>query len=90
MPRTRAGLIVSFSISCGQVRWPGSIRAVTQIGSSVSRPMMPLGAWSSSRIFFSGACGAWSVAITSSVPSLQAGEDRLARRRRVRSGGAIL
>ena len=25
-----------------------------QIGSSVSRPMMPLGAWSSSRIFFSG------------------------------------
>ena len=27
MPRTRAGLIVSFSMSCGQVRWPGSIRA---------------------------------------------------------------
>ena len=27
MPSTLAGLIVSFSISCGQVRWPGSIRA---------------------------------------------------------------
>ena len=29
-----------------------------QIGTSGSRPIMPLGAWSSSRIFFSGACGA--------------------------------
>ena len=66
---TRAGLIVSFSMSCGQVRWPGSMRATTQIGSRVSRPMTPLGAWSSSRVFFSGAWGAWSLAITSSVPS---------------------
>ena len=32
MPRMRAGLIVSFSMSCGQVRWPGSIRDTTQIG----------------------------------------------------------
>ena len=38
--------------------------------------MMPNGAWSSSRSFFSGACGEWSLAITSSVPSLQPGDQR--------------
>ena len=30
---------------------------------------MPKGAWSNSRIFFSSECGAWSVQITSIVPS---------------------
>ena len=41
-PEHRAGLMVSFSMSWGQVRKPGSIKALIQIG-MVSSPLMPLG-----------------------------------------------
>src|SRR5262249_10081597 len=36
MPRTRAGLTVIFSMTCGQVRMPGSISALMQTGRNVS------------------------------------------------------
>jgi hypothetical protein len=89
MPSTAAGLTVVLAISWGQLRWPGSTRCVTQMGRNVSSPTMPFGHWSSSRAFFSGACGAWSVASTLRVPSVSPA--RIASTSRwVRSGGAIL
>ena len=50
---------------------------------------MPNGARSSSRIFFSGACGAWSVAMISIVPSLRP-PITASTSLQVRSGGFIL
>ena len=59
------------------------------IGIKVSRPTMPNGAWSISRIFFSRAWGAWSVAMISIVPSLSP-PITASTSLQVRSGGFIL
>jgi hypothetical protein len=51
--RILAGPAVSFSMSCGHVKCPGSTSVSAQIGSSVSRPTMPAGARSISPLFLS-------------------------------------
>ena len=56
-PRIFAGFAASFATSCGHDSFPVSTSVVTASGSSVSRPTMPKGAWSSSRCFFSDASG---------------------------------
>jgi D-3-phosphoglycerate dehydrogenase len=57
--------------------------------SAVSSPSIPGGASSKGRSFASGACGAWSVAMTSSVPSFRPSIIACTSAS-VRSGGAIL
>ena len=68
---------------------PGSTSSVSTTASAVSSPIVPGGDRSNSASFSSTACGAWSVAIASIVPSASpsaAPRDP----RRVRSGGCTL
>ena len=89
MPRMRAGQLVSFSMSCGQVRWPGSISDRMQIGKQRLQADDADGGLVQLADLFSGACGAWSLAITSRVPSLSPAI-RACTSSWVRSGGFIL
>ena len=55
---------------------PVSTSLVIATASAVSTPSIPGGASSNGRSFVSGACGAWSVAMASIVPSAIAGGER--------------
>ena len=59
------------------------------MGSAVCKPNMPGGAWLKGRSFDSGACGAWSVATASMVPSHNPAMTA-ATSSSVRSGGLTL
>ena len=68
-PSSFAGLALIFSMSWLSVMWPSLTSLVLLTQNAVSKPLMPLAAmWNSTR-FSSSWCGAWSVAIASSVPS---------------------
>ena len=59
------------------------------MGSAVCSPSMPGGAWSNGTSLASGACGAWSVATASIVPS-HSPATTAATSSAVRSGGFTL
>ena len=65
---------------------PGSTSSVSTTARAVSSPVVPGGAWSNSCSFSSGACGAWSVATASTVPSPSPARSA-SRCSAVRSGG---
>ena len=64
-----------------QVDQAGLDQPVRMTARAVSRPIVPGGAWSNSRSFSSGACGAWSVATASIVPAARASAARPDARR---------
>ncbi|VWM12125.1 Uncharacterised protein [Collinsella intestinalis] len=68
---------------------PVLTRLVITRPSAVSRPVMPNGASSNSRDFSQSECGAWSVAIVSTVPSMTPAMSASASAA-VRSGGFTL
>ena len=67
---------------------PGTTSSVWSTGKAVSSPVVPMGASSNGTSFSSRACGAWSVATQSMVPSHSAAI-RAVRSASVRSGGFI-
>ena len=80
-----AGRTLIFSMSSVNVKTPVFTSAVYAAANDISIPMEPFGACRKSA-FSSGVCGAWSVAITSIVPSFTA--SIIARRSfSLRSGG---
>src|SRR5262249_135604 len=64
----RAGAVVIAVTTVASGSTPGSTRPVTSDANAVSRPVTPFGACSNGCSFSSAACGAWSVAITSTRP----------------------
>ncbi len=68
---------------------PGSTSSVCRTANAVSRPVTPIAACSKGTSFSSGACGAWSVATQSMVPSRSPSISAW-RSSSVRSGGFIL
>ena len=68
-PYISAGLHVSFRSSCIISRCLGFTRFVIPSARDVSSPIIPLGASAKGLSFSSRVCGAWSVAIISTVPS---------------------
>ena len=85
IPSTRAGPVVSAAMTVSSAAQPASTPP-SRSGSAVSRPEMPNAARSYSTSFFTDACGAWSVAIASIVPSASASQSARTSPS-VRSGG---
>ena len=82
------------NLSVGSLALDGSVSTFSSTSlsprpSAVSRPTMPKAAWSNSSCFSCVACGAWSVAMQSIVPSASASMSA-SRSASVRSGGAHL
>ena len=69
-PRIRAGAAVSLAMRVHQDSLPVCTSPI-RLPSAVSRPLMPKGASANGRRLSASVCGAWSVAMTSMVPSLQ-------------------
>src|SRR2546421_12330459 len=67
-PKARAGSVVSLATAASSERNPSSTKASVS-GSAVSSPTIPFGAAANCCCLSCTACGAWSVAITSIVPS---------------------
>src|SRR6266404_3921390 len=89
MPSTRAGPAVkSSTIRISESR-PLCTNCSRASGSAVSNPKIPNGARSNSTSFIAGSCGAWSVAIASTVPSTSPARSA-SRSSRAASGGFIL
>src|SRR5664279_1200040 len=72
MPTRRAGAYDMRSATSAQVSRPVRTNSSATTASAVSRPSIPMDASHQSACFVSGACGAWSVPITSIVPSASA------------------
>src|SRR2546428_2464318 len=85
---SRAGSRDSRETSVATDSRPGRTRRSSSSATAVSRPITPLAAWSNSPSFSLSACGAWSVATQSMVPSASASISASVSRF-VRSGGAI-
>ena len=68
-PNSAAGRTLIRSISSGSVILPLLTSMLLLMQKAVSNPLMPLAAMWNSQRFSSSWCGAWSVAITSIVPS---------------------
>ena len=77
--RMRAGFTDSSSTSRGERDQPAVHQAIeARATRTVSSPTMPNGARSNSTCFSSAWCGAWSVAMTSTLPSARPVEHRVA------------
>ena len=73
----RAGPTVIAVTTVASGSTPGSTRPVRSAANAVSRPVTPFGACSNGCSFSSSACGAWSVAITSTRPDADGLDQRL-------------
>ena len=92
--RMRAGLTDISSTSRGSRITPAWTSRSSAMGMAVSRPTMPNGARSNSTFFSSAWCGAWSVAMTSTLPSAMPAQHRVAvaglAQRRVHLGVGVV
>src|SRR5215831_13581453 len=86
--RILAGLRESSSMRRGSDTMPLCTSRSKHNDTAVSRPVMPNGALSNSTCFSSAACGAWSVAMTSMLPSARP-SSMASRSAPSRSGGFI-
>ena len=77
------------SISTSRPIRPGNTSHVCSAANAVSSPVTPIGAISNGCSFSSRACGAWSVATQSMVPSARARRSSVTSAS-VRSGGLTL